>query len=138
MIYCKLWTEPASPQDGKRVLISLPLPQMSGHPETSPDAIVMDLGLEALAPSSELIHWAAQHPDQPDGFRQSYIGQLKTQTEYWLILLDYLRHGNLTLLVAWPHHLVYLEILAEFLEDELEKWQEASSPVCYANLNPLY
>lgn len=138
MIYCKVWTEPASPQDGKRVLIGPPLPQMSEYPETSPDAIVMDLGLEALAPSSKLIHWAAQHPEQPDEFRQSYIGQLKAQTEYWLILLDYLRQGNLTLLGASPHHLVYLEILAEFLEDELEKWQEASSPVCYANLNPLY
>ncbi|TEU26874.1 DUF488 family protein, N3 subclade [Alkanindiges illinoisensis] len=138
MIYCKVWTEPARLQDGKRVLIGPPLPQMPVHPETSPDAIVMNLGLEALAPSSELIHWAAQHPDQPDGFRQSYIGQLKAQTEYWLILLDYLRQGNLTLLGTSSHHLVYLELLAEFLEDELEKWQEASSPVCYADLNQLY
>nr|WP_076879140.1 hypothetical protein [Alkanindiges hydrocarboniclasticus] len=63
---------------------------------------------------------------------------MSTQPEHWLILLDYARQGNLTLLCALPNHLFYLEILAGFLEDELEKWQEASSPVCYAGLNPLH
>lgn len=138
MIYCKSCAEPPSPEAGKRILIGPALPHMSLPTETRPDARVVDLWLEALAPSTELMQWAEQHINQPDEFRQTYFKQLSTQPEHWLILLDYARQGNLTLLCALPNHLFYLEILAGFLEDELEKWQEASSPVCYAGLNPLH
>ena len=48
-------------------------------------------------------------------------------------LLDLARQGTLTLLYAAKdeeHN--NAQVLAEFLEDELEKQGEGSSPVCYA------
>ncbi|RYY78472.1 MAG: DUF488 family protein [Moraxellaceae bacterium] len=132
MIYCKPCTDPVSPHDGQRILIGSVLQQ-----DLCSDVLAIDMQLEALAPSNELIQWMAQHADQPEAFRRSYIQQLSTQPEHWLILLDYVRNGNLTLLCGSSSQLFYLEILAGFLEDELENWQEASSPVCYADLNRL-
>lgn len=132
MIYCKPCTDPVSPQDGRRILIGSVLIDSVLQQDRCANALAIDLQLEALTPSSELMHWATQHADQPDLFRKSY-----TQPEHWLILLDYVRNGNVTLLCGSASQLFYLEILAGFLEDEMENWQESSSPVCYANLNRL-
>lgn len=137
MIYCKCCTDPVSAQDGQRIWIGSVLQHPLCFDALCFDALAIDLQLETLAPSHELMHWAAQHPKQPDEFRLFYIKQLKAQTEHWLILLDYVRNGNLTLVCHSASQLDCLEILAGFLEDELEKWQETSSPVCYAALNRL-
>jgi uncharacterized protein YeaO (DUF488 family) len=132
MIYCKVVSTPITIDDGKRILIAATMQQ-----DLMPNIMAIDLWLEALAPSANMLHWLTTQVNQPDEFRQVYLKQLASQTEHWLMLLDYARQGNLTLLCSLPEHLFYLEILAGFLEDELEKWQDGSSPVCYAGLKSL-
>ena len=98
-----------------------------------------------------------------DEFWRRYKQELIAHPEYWMSLLDTARNSNLTLLYSGhqrlsnyqlsnqhfnnqhfnnqhlPHdHLLnHGKMLAEFLEDELDRFNDASSPVCYAHLNKL-
>ena len=117
------------------------------------------------APSLELSQWCQQHNFQnsttekrQDEFWRRYKQELIAHPEYWMSLLDTARNANLTLLYSGHQRLSnyqlsnqylnnqhlpsnyllnHAKMLAEFLEDELDRFNDASSPVCYAHLSKL-
>lgn len=105
------------------------------------------------APSMALSQWIQQtqtdsmsdqkQQEQEQEFRQRYRQELIAHPEYWMSLLDKARNANLTLVSIGDSKLVncflinHTNILAEFLEDELDRFNDASSPVCYAHLSKL-
>ena len=117
------------------------------------------------APSIALSQWYQQHDFQNSTaekrqvkFWRRYKQELIAHPEYWMSLLDTARNANLTLLYSGhqrlsnyqlsnqhlnnqhlpnDHLLNHAKMLAEFLEDELDRFNDASSPVCYAHLSKL-
>ena len=66
-------------------------------------------------------------------FRRAYHAELAAHPEHWWKLLGIAGKGELTLLYGakdTEHN--NARVLAEFLEDEMERVGEGSSPVCYA------
>lgn len=61
--------EPASPQDGTRILVDRLWPRSVGKDR-------VDLWLKDLAPSDALRHEFHGHPDQWDSFRAAYAAEL--------------------------------------------------------------
>lgn len=120
---------------------------------------------QTAAPSLELSQWYQRQDFQnspaekrQDEFWRRYKQELIAHPEHWMSLLDIARHANLTLLYSGyqrlsnyqlsnqplnnqhlPHnHLLnHAKMLTEFLEDELDRFNDASSPVCYAHLSKL-
>lgn len=127
MIYCKRVYNLAEDNDGKRVLIDRLWPR-----GIRKDHLVMDLWLKEAAPSTALRQWFHQHLDQQDEFRTRYYVELSAHPEHWFLLLGFIKQGNLTLLYSAKNtEFNHALVLAEFLENELEKWSDTSSPVCY-------
>ncbi|XID74846.1 DUF488 domain-containing protein [Alkanindiges sp. WGS2144] len=131
MIYCKRVYEAAHPNDGKRILVDRLWPR-----GLRKDQLIMDQWLKEVAPSTALRQWFHAHMEQTEEFRTRYRNELAGHPEHWLALLDIARAEPLTLLYAarqMEHS--HASVLAEFLEDELDKWQDNTSPVCYAHLH---
>ncbi|MNH36582.1 hypothetical protein D3C79_973890 [compost metagenome] len=89
--------------------------------------------LREVAPSDGLRK--AFHQGEVDfvGFTQRYHQELTAHPEHWYPLLDLACKGTLTLLYAGKdteHN--NAQVLAEWLEVELERRGPGSSPVCYA------
>ncbi|KAF1054076.1 MAG: hypothetical protein GAK43_01063 [Stenotrophomonas maltophilia] len=127
MIRCKRAYEAAAADDGYRVLVDRLWPR--GVRKT---ALVMDEWLKALAPSTELRERFHHDPGLFEAFRQAYEAELAAHPENWWGLLDRARQGTLTLLYGakdTEHN--NARVLAEFLEEELERQQPGTSPVCY-------
>src|SRR5690606_11529550 len=96
------------------------------------DALVLDEWLPEAAPSTELRRAFAHDPARFSAFRQGYRAELAAHPEYWWALLGRAGRQRVTLLYAardTEHN--NARVLADFLEDELERQQPASSPVCY-------
>ncbi|AGI23354.1 DUF488 domain-containing protein [Pseudomonas sp. MT3] len=128
MIRCKRAYEPAAPEDGQRVLVDRLWPR-----GIRKEDLQMELWAKEVSPSNELRQRFHHDPGLFEEFRTAYHRELNAHPEYWMGLLDLARKGNLTLLYAAKdedHN--NAQVLAEFLEDELEKQGEGSSPVCYA------
>ncbi|AZD68002.1 putative uroporphyrin-III c-methyltransferase [Pseudomonas chlororaphis subsp. aurantiaca] len=70
-------------------------------------------------------------------FRSRYRQELTVRPEHWWALLERAQKGRLTLVYS-AHDEVHnnARVLAEWLEDELDRQGEGSSPVCYAHLSP--
>lgn len=129
-ISCKRVYEPADPSDGKRVFVDRLWPR-----GIKKDSLKMDLWLKEAAPSTPLRQWYHQHLDQQESFTQQYQAELAANPTHWLLLLDFIKQGHLTLLYAAKNtEFNHALVLAAFLEDELEKWHETSSPSCYRHL----
>lgn len=129
MMYCKRIYDAPSPTDGKRVLVDRLWPR-----GFTKQQLMLDTWLKEATPSTTLRQWYHQHLEQQQTFKQRYLAELSAQPDHWLIVLDWIRQGNVTLLSAAKNtQFNHALILAEFLEDEMEKWQERNSPVCYAN-----
>ncbi|MNV87295.1 hypothetical protein D3C71_1814100 [compost metagenome] len=89
--------------------------------------------MREVAPSNELRK--AFHQGEVDfaGFTQRYQQALAAHPEHWYPLLDMARKGTLTLLYAGKdseHN--NARVLADWLENELDRSGPGSSPVCYA------
>lgn len=128
MIVCKRVYEAADPEDGRRILVDRLWPRGMRK-----DALIHDDWLPALAPSAELRKAFGHDPQQFDAFREAYRRELAAHPEHWWPLLDHVRKGRVTLLYAArdeQHNNAV--VLAEFLEDELERQAPGSSPPCYA------
>ncbi|UVE18866.1 DUF488 family protein [Pseudomonas sp. LS44] len=129
MIRCKRVYAPQAADDGYRVLVDRLWPR-----GCKKESLRLDAWLRDLAPSAVLRknfgHVAARFEE----FRVLYRGELAAHPEHWWVLLDPARQGTLTLLFA--AHDVQMNnavVLAEFLEEELDRQQPGSSPVCYAD-----
>ncbi|SMF06202.1 MULTISPECIES: DUF488 family protein [unclassified Pseudomonas] len=127
MIRCKRVYEAAADEDGRRVLVDRLWPRNKRKED------LQGQWLREVAPSDELRR--AFHQGEVDfaGFTQRYQQQLAAHPEHWYPLLDLAAKGPLTLLYAaknTEHN--NAQVLAEWLEDELERRGPGSSPVCYA------
>ena len=128
MIQCKrVYAEPAA-GDGYRVLVDRLWPRGCRK-----ESLRLDGWLRELAPSAELRKTFCHVAERFDDSRLHYRNELAAHQEHWWPLHDRARHGTLTLLfAAKDEQLNNAQVLAEFLEDELERQQPGSSPVCYA------
>ena len=128
MIACKRVYEAATPEDGQRILVDRLWPR-----GIRKEALAHDGWLSELAPSAPLRAAFGHDPGRFGEFRDAYRRELAAHPEHWWPLLDRARQGKLTLLYAAKderHNNAV--VLAEFLEDELERQGPASSTPCYA------
>lgn len=128
MIRCKRAYEVAAKEDGQRVLVDRLWPR-----GIRKEDLYMAFWAKDASPSNELRQRFHHDPSLFEDFRQAYHRELNAHPEHWMALLDLARKGTLTLLYAAKdeeHN--NAQVLAEFLEDELEKQGDGSSPVCYA------
>lgn len=127
MIRCKRVYQAAEQGDGQRILVD------RLWPRNLRKEALHGQWLREVAPTSELRK--AFHQGELDfaGFTQRYRSELAAHPEHWYPLLDLAAKGDLTLLYAGKdtkHN--NARVLADWLEDELERRGPASSPVCYA------
>ena len=129
MIQCKrVYDEPAA-TDGRRVLVDRLWPR-----GCSKATLQLDAWLREVAPSAELRRQFGHAPERFAEFRQQYRRELAAHPEYWQGLLEIAGSGSLTLLfAAREQQLNNAQVLAEFLEEELDRRAEPSSAVCYAD-----
>lgn len=129
MIQCKRVYEAISAADGRRVLVDRLWPR-----GLSKARLQLDAWLPEVAPSTQLRRQFAHVPQAFEAFRTQYRAELVAHPEYWQGLLEPAEQGVLTLLFsARDAQLNNARVLAEFLEDELERRGPPSSPVCYAD-----
>ena len=122
MIQCKRVYEPASPADGRRVLVDRLWPR-----GIRKEALAMDDWLKDVAPSNEVRKQFCHDPALFDSFREHYRAELQAHPEHWWGLLDSAREGTLTLLYgAHDQQHNNAVVLAEFLE---ESWTASSRAV---------
>lgn len=128
MIRCKRAYVPAAPEDGHRVLVDRLWPRGIRKEDLQLERWARD-----ASPSNELRRHFHHDSSLFEAFRQAYHGELNAHPEHWMGLLDLARSGTLTLLYGAKDEVHNnAQVLADFLEDELEKQGEGSSPVCYA------
>ncbi|MDF3931777.1 DUF488 domain-containing protein [Pseudomonas citronellolis] len=128
MIRYKRAYEAPAPDDGYRVLVDRLWPR-----GIRKEDLRMDEWLKDASPSNELRQRFHHDPTQFEAFRQAYHAELAAHPEHWWKLLGIAGQGHLTLLYGakdTEHN--NARVLAEFLEDELERVEPGSSPVCYA------
>jgi uncharacterized protein YeaO (DUF488 family) len=117
----------AEASDGRRVLVDRLWPR-----GLAKDALQLDAWLPQVAPSAALRKAFGHRPEAFENFRSAYRQQLAGHPEHWQQLLHWAASGPLTLLYA-AHDEAHnnARVLADFLEDELERHASPSSPVCY-------
>lgn len=127
MIQCKRVYQPAAASDGARVLVDRLWPRNRRKAELDAQ------WRREVAPSTALRQ--ALHGGAVDfaEFSRRYRQELAAHPEHWYPLLDLAEKGVLTLLYAArdPQH-NHAQVLADWLEDELQRRGPGSSPVCYA------
>lgn len=127
MIQCKRVYLPCSPSDGQRVLVDRLWPR--GRKK---DELQLNAWLREVAPSTALRQRFKHDPAYFDEFRRLYRAELAAHPEYWQTLLGMAEHDTLSLLfAAREEQLNNAQVLAEFLEEELDRRNPSSSPVCY-------
>ncbi len=127
MIQCKRVYLDAGADDGRRVLVDRLWPR-----GLAKDRLPLDAWLPQVAPSTALRRSFAHRPESFEDFCSAYRQELAGHPEHWQQLLHWAASGPLTLLYAArdeTHN--NARVLAEFLENELERHAPASSPVCY-------
>ncbi|MFZ6045495.1 DUF488 domain-containing protein [Pseudomonas sp. CR3202] len=128
MIRCKRVYEAMEPGDGQRVLVDRLWPRGCRK-----EALGLAAWLREVAPSDNLRKQFCHDPALFDEFRLLYRAELAAHPEHWQGLLAMARNGTLTLLFAAKDESYNnAVVLAEFLEEELERCGPPSSPVCYA------
>ncbi|MCY1533789.1 hypothetical protein D9M68_691370 [compost metagenome] len=129
MIQCKRVYDAVTATDGQRVLVDRLWPR-----GCSKASLQLNAWLRGVAPSSELRQRFCHTPELFAEFRLHYRNELAAHPEYWQGLLDLAEKGTLTLLfAARDTRLNNAQVLAEFLEEELDRRAEPSSAVCYAD-----
>ncbi|MHC6226373.1 DUF488 domain-containing protein [Pseudomonas sp. X10] len=127
MIRCKRVYDPVDQADGQRVLVDRLWPRNKRKDELHGE------WMRDVAPSNGLRQ--AFHKGEVDfaEFAKRYRQELSAHPEYWWPLLGLASKGTLTLLYAGKdteHN--NAQVLAGWLEDELDRQGPRSSPVCYA------
>lgn len=129
MIQCKRAYQDTSPDDGHRVLIDRLWPR-----NIRKDALPLEQWLPELAPSTELRRAFKGGELDFAAFRKGYRQELAAHPEHWWPLLELAGEGTLTLVYsARDEEENNAQVLAEWLEDELDRRTDRSSPVCYGD-----
>ena len=113
MIRTKRIYEPASPEDGFRVLVDRIWPR-----GIRKDVATLALWLREVAPSTALRRWFGHDPARWDEFRSRYAAELEARREEVGLLRQKARAGPLTLLYA-AHDTAHNNAVA--LKDVLER-----------------
>lgn len=95
MVKTKRIYDPASPDDGKRILIDRLWPRGIKKEEAK-----IDEWLKDIAPSGELRKWFSHDPAKWQEFRKRYKDELKKKSELVEKLKAEAKKGNITLLFA--------------------------------------
>lgn len=95
MVKTKRVYNPASPDDGKRILIDRLWPRGIKKEHTK-----IDGWLKEIAPSNELRKWFAHDPAKWQDFKKRYINELKKKNEIVQELRAEAKKGMITLLFA--------------------------------------
>ena len=85
--------DPASPADGRRVLVERLWPRGVRKADLKADA-----WLKEVAPSTELRRWFAHRVDRWHEFQRRYRAELDAKPEEWAPILDASRRGGVTLI----------------------------------------
>ncbi|HEN8799851.1 DUF488 family protein [Pseudomonas sp. CM25] len=127
MIRCKRVYAAVEVEDGQRVLVDRLWPRNKRKQD------LHGQWMREVAPSDQLRRSLHQGELDFAGFTQRYQQELAAHPEHWYPLLGMAEQGTLTLLYAGKdteHN--NARVLADWLEDELDKRGPGSSPVCYA------
>ncbi|EIK53504.1 putative bacteriophage protein [Stutzerimonas stutzeri TS44] len=128
MILCKRAYLPAADDDGQRVLVDRLWPR-----NRRKEDLPLDGWLPQLAPTTALRRDFKSGQLDFTAFRQRYRQELAAHPEHWWPLLERAAHGTLTLIyAARDEQQNNAQVLAEWLEEELERRADPSSPTCYA------
>jgi uncharacterized protein YeaO (DUF488 family) len=87
--------EPASPEDGHRVLVDRLWPRGLSKQKARIDEWARD-----LAPSDELRRWFAHRPERFEQFKQRYTDELRGSAEHIADLRRRARGGTVTIVFA--------------------------------------
>ncbi|MGY8820452.1 MAG: DUF488 domain-containing protein [Pseudomonadales bacterium] len=128
MIRCKRAYEPPARDDGHRVLVDRLWPR-----NRTRESLALHDWCKALAPSSELRRAFKAGKLSFEIFRDDYRRELAGHPEHWWPLLDIAARGPLTLVyAARDEQQNNARVLAEWLEEELERRRAPTSPTGYA------
>ena len=112
--------EPASPADGKRILVDRLWPR-----GMSKESAQIDLWPKELTPSTALRRWFHQDDTMEsrwDEFRTRYRVELETQSQAIITLRELLKKQSLTLLTAAKNmQYNHATFLRELLLDEIDE-----------------
>ena len=115
MIVCKRVYQPATADDGYRVLVDRLWPR-----GCSKASLPLDEWLRELAPSDGVRQAFAHDPGRFAEFRAAYRAELAAAPALWRPLLERARRETLTLLyAAHDEQLNNARVLAEFLDEHL-------------------
>lgn len=84
--------DPASPQDGVRILIDRLWPR-----GVSKESLKLDMWLKEVAPSTELRKWFGHDPERWTEFERRYLDELKHNTAACEPILEAARKHHVTL-----------------------------------------
>jgi uncharacterized protein YeaO (DUF488 family) len=95
MIQLKRAYEPASPDDGRRILVERLWPR-----GIKKEALVLDEWRKEVAPRTELRKWYAHRVERWPEFVERYRGELDGNAEAWEPIRQAAAHGKVTLIYA--------------------------------------
>lgn len=128
MIRCRRVYEPASETDGQRVLVDRLWPRGCRK-----DSLALAAWLPDAAPSTELRQAFKGGTLDYAEFRRRYQKELAARPGHCWPLLAMAERGPLTLLyAARDEQQNNAQVLAEWLEDEMQRLGRPSSPACLA------
>ena len=132
MIQCKSSGDPATPEDGRRILVDRLWPQ-----DCPKDSLRLDDWLPDVAPSVDLHEAFAAGQLDFAQFTAAYRQELTAHPAHWWALLPYAETAPLTLVFTAKDPLQnHAIVLVQWLEDELDRYGGSSSPVCYRDEFP--
>jgi uncharacterized protein YeaO (DUF488 family) len=113
LIRLKRAYEPASPDDGLRILVERLWPR-----GVSKQKAQIDLWLKDLAPSTKLRKWYGHEPARWPEFKQRYWAELEELSDFVLLLRYVIKEKSVTFVfAAADEHCNSALALKEFLED---------------------
>jgi len=128
MIQCKRAYEPPSLEDGQRILVDRLWPRGCRK-----DTLALHVWLPDLAPSTALRKAFKGGEIGFATFRQRYRDELAGHPEHWWALLEMAGRGTLTLIyAAQDERQTNAQVLAEWLDEEMQRLERPSSPACLA------
>jgi uncharacterized protein YeaO (DUF488 family) len=122
VILLKRAYDPASPKDGRRILVERLWPR-----GITKARLPLDGWLKDVAPSTELRKWFSHDPEKWNEFQRRYRAELKEKPHLWKELLDAARKTTLTLVFS-SHDTEHNNavVLKQFLESHLSQGRKAA------------
>ena len=117
MIKLKRVYEPASPDDGVRILVERLWPR-----GVRKDALKLDRWHKDVAPSDGLRRWFGHEPKKWNGFRDRYFAELEANPQTWESVVKAARSGSVTLIYS-SRDLEHNNAVAlkDYLEDKMQR-----------------